>query len=214
MCAHRVQNRTRAIRGAGGATTEAVWGIAVTGADESSGGAADSGGSINAMDCERQPVRESCGNFERAGSAQLYDRLVKRLALALSVLALAGCARDDGEADLPEGCTGPAEALVSALRSAPQPVAVGDVRIADCLARNSSSGDVQAVGARLLEAAQRLGEERDAVGLGYLVGALRRGAKDSQGIHFELVRRIEQEAAPFSRSDGFERGLRAGRSSG
>ena len=134
--------------------------------------------------------------------------------MALSALALAGCARDDGKAELPEPCTGSADAFVAALESAPEPVLVDDVRISDCLAKDSTTGDVQAVGVVFLDTAQRLGREGDAVALGYLVGALRRGARESQGIHHELVRRVEQEAAGVAGSSAFERGLRAGRTSG
>ena len=134
--------------------------------------------------------------------------------MALSALALAGCARDDGEAELPDACTGDAAPFVAALRDAPDPVRIEGVSISDCLARDSSTGDVQAVGGVLLDSAQTLAGERDAVALGYLVGALRRGAKESQGIHLELVRRVEQEAAPFAGSAAFDRGVRAGRTSG
>ena len=139
---------------------------------------------------------------------------MKGLALIALGLALAGCARDDGEADLPDACGSDAAVFADALHAAPSPVRVAGVPLADCLARDASAGEVQAVGATFLEAAQRLGREGDAAGLGYLVGALRRGAKESQGIHLELVRRVEQEAAPFARSAAFERGLRAGRTSG
>jgi hypothetical protein len=166
------------------------------------------------MDSASQPPGESCVNLERATSAQLYDRGVHRLAAVLIVLAVAGCARDDGEADLPSACRSDAAAFVSALSAAPSPVRLDGVAISDCLAKDSSQGDVQLVGSVLLSAAQRLGEERQALPLGYLVGALRRGARRSQGIHFELVRRVEQEAAPLRDLPGFARGLRAGRTSG
>lgn len=139
---------------------------------------------------------------------------MKGLALIALGLALAGCARDDGEADLPEACGSDAAVFADALRTAPSPVRVDEVPVSDCLARNASAGDVQAVGATFLATAQQLGEDRDAVALGYLVGALRSGAKESQGIHLELVRRVEQEARPFAGSAAFERGLRAGRTSG
>ena len=139
---------------------------------------------------------------------------MKRLALIALGLALAGCARDDGEADLPEACESAAAVFADALRAAPSQVRVDGVPLSDCLVRNASAGDVQAVGATFLGTAQQLGEDRDAVALGYLVGALRRGAKESQGIHLELVRRVEQEARPFAGSAAFERGLRAGRTSG
>jgi hypothetical protein len=152
--------------------------------------------------------------LERATSAQLYDRGVKGLAAILAVLVVAGCARDDGDAELPSACRSDAAAFTDALAAAPDPVRVDGVPISDCLAKDSSQGEVQLVGEALLGAAQRLGEERQAVALGYLVGALRRGAEESGGIHLELVRRVEQEALPLRGAPGFDRGLRAGRSSG
>ena len=106
-----------------------------------------------------------------ATSAQLYDRAGEAVGDGSFGVALAGCARDDGEADLPDACTDAAP-FVTALRDAPEPVRVEEgVSISDCLARDSSTGDVQAVGAVLLESAQRLGEGGDGVALGYLVGA-------------------------------------------
>ena len=166
------------------------------------------------MDSASQPPRESSANLERATCAQLYDRAVHR-AIALSALALAaGCGRDDGEAELSAPCRSDAAEFADALRAAPGPVRIDGVPISDCLAKDASVGDVQAVGFELLSAAQRLGEARRALPLGYLVGALRRGAPHSQGIHLELVRRVEQEALPFRDRPGYERGLRAGRTSG
>jgi hypothetical protein len=165
------------------------------------------------MDCAVQPLRESSANLLRATSAQLYDRGVKVLATLIVALTIAGCGRDH-EADLPDACSSPPEEIVAALNAAPGAVRVEGVAISDCFARDSSAGDVQVVGAALLGAAERLGREGDELALGYLVGAARRGAKESQGIHLELVRRLEQEAQPFRESAGFERGVRAGRSSG
>jgi hypothetical protein len=166
---------------------------------------------LRAPTCERKLLKLDTRNFRTA----LRSRTVKKFAVLICVLAgLAGCARDDGEADLPEACTDSADAFVTALDAAPEPVLIDDIRISECLAKDSSTGDVQAVGVVVLEAAQRLSRERDAVALGYLVGALRRGAIESQGIHLELVRRVEQEAAPLEGSAAFERGLRAGRTSG
>ena len=144
---------------------------------------------------------------------RFYDRAVKGLAAILAVLVVGGCARDD-EADLPAACGSEAAAFVEALSAAPAPVRLQGVRISDCLAKDASQGDVQLVGEQLLSAAQRLGENRRTVALGYLVGALRRGAERSQGIHLELLRRVEQEALPLLRTPGFARGERAGRSSG
>jgi hypothetical protein len=141
---------------------------------------------------------------------------VRRLiALGLLVFAAAaGCSREDGEAKLPAACESEPSAFVSALRAAPAPVRVEGVAISDCLPSNASVGDGQLVGSALLETAQRLGEEGRALPLGYLVGAMRRAAPQGQGVHLELVRRVEQEAGPLADAPGFDRGLRAGRSSG
>jgi hypothetical protein len=138
---------------------------------------------------------------------------MRPLAIVLAALAAAtGCSREH-EASLPEACTSPS-ALTAALRAAPGPVRVDGTPISECLAKDSSPGSVVTLGAALLETAQRLGEEQDASGLGYLVGAVRRGAEGSQGIHSEIVRRLEQEAGSLSASAAFEAGERAGRSSG
>ena len=140
---------------------------------------------------------------------------VRRLIpLFLLLLALPGCSRDDGRAELPAACGSDATTFVEALGSAPSPVTVGRTPISDCLAKDATVGDVQLVGSVLVEAAQRLGEEGAVVELGYLVGALRRGAEQSQGLHLEIVRRVELEAAPFADSPAFARGVRAGRTSG
>jgi hypothetical protein len=152
--------------------------------------------------------------LERATSAQLYDRRVRRLAAILLVLGMAGCARDDGEAELPSACRSEAAVFGDALAAAPSAVRVDGVAISECLVKEASQGDVQLVGQTLLAAAQGLGEEERAVALGYLVGALRRGAERSGGIHLELVRRVEQEALGLRGARGFDRGLRAGRTSG
>jgi hypothetical protein len=54
-----------------------------------------------------------------------------------------------------------------------------------------------------------------ALRLGYLVGAARRGASETQGVHDELIRRIEQELAGVDRrSPAYQRGYDAGRARG
>ena len=126
-----------------------------------------------------------------------------RLVALLLGLALAGCSREDeAEVSLPEFCTSAA-----ALRSPPEPPS-------HCFTHAASSGDVQAVGAAFLEAAQGLVRDGDARALGYLVGAARRGSTRSQGIHLEIVRRLEQEARPLAGRAGYDAGERAGRTSG
>jgi hypothetical protein len=125
--------------------------------------------------------------------------------LLIAVIALVGCGRDDGEAEVPAHCKDAATVTAAA---------VDQGSISDCLAKDSSVGDVQLVGAAMLAAAQQLGDEGNELALGYLVGAMRHGSDFSQGIYAEAVRRVEQEARPFRRSAAFKRGLRAGRTSG
>ena len=51
--------------------------------------------------------------------------------------------------------------------------------------------------------------------LGYLVGAVRRGAARTAGIHYELERRVDQELNGLDTSaPEYLRGERAGQSSG
>jgi hypothetical protein len=60
--------------------------------------------------------------------------------------------------------------------------------------------------------------DRAAIRLGYLIGATRRGAERTNGIHAELVRRLEQsvgvDGPPAARRAAFERGLAAGARTG
>jgi hypothetical protein len=92
--------------------------------------------------------------------------------------------------------------------------------LSDCLEPESGAADIQAVGTSFLavaaELAPRARSDREAaLKLGYLVGASRRGAARTQGIHSELVRRLEQETdATVRRSPAYREGERAGRSSG
>jgi hypothetical protein len=153
---------------------------------------------------------------EPAKRARVYDRSMKRglAVIGATVAALGGCARDDGPEAVPPACSGSPDALTRALSAAPSAVRVDGTAISDCLVKDGSVEGVQIAGSVLVEAARRLGEERRGLALGYLVGALRRGSHRTQGIHAEIVRRVEQEAAPFAGSAAFERGLRAGRSSG
>ena len=138
---------------------------------------------------------------------------MKAACILLAGLALAGCSRDAHESDIPAGCSD-AAAVTEALSAAPSPVRVDGAPLSECFGKDADAGDVQVVGAAVLESAQRLATERDAVALGYLVATLRARTEETQGIHSELLRRLEQEARPFAESAGYERGLRAARSSG
>lgn len=136
------------------------------------------------------------------------------IALALLVPAAAGCSRNPYDNPMPFGCRAHSTAYVRALDEAPGDVRINDVRISDCLAKDPTTADLQEVGATLLETARVLAEKDDGEPLGYLVGAARRGAERTPGIYDEIVRRIEQEAAPLADTPFYRRGLRAGLASG
>jgi hypothetical protein len=152
-----------------------------------------------------------------------YDRAVARwsgrLTLAMCVLAL-GCG-SDGSDEPPTACPRTSDEVLSALRAAPGAVRAAGAPLSRCLARRSDAGDVQQVGVAYVEAAATLSaqvrdapEGRAAVRLGYLVGAAHRGSGSTQGIHTELVRRLEQELEGLPRSRALRKGMAAGRRSG
>jgi hypothetical protein len=116
--------------------------------------------------------------------------------LALIVLGLAGCGGADEST--PTACLEGAGAYERALKAAPEEVLLEDeTPISECLARNQTSGDLVRVGEAMLETATALNAEARedpggdaAVRLGYLLGAIERGSKESEGIHSDLVRRL------------------------
>lgn len=148
------------------------------------------------------------------------------VALAGFALLAAGCS-DSAEDELaPSACLAGDGAYLGALRAAPGEVRLeGEVPISGCLTPEQQGGQLAAVGSEMVEAATRLNAEAqhdptgpEAVRLGYLVGAVERGA---EGIHADLVRRLNS-AARFS-PDGllppefersFGRGYAAGLESG
>jgi hypothetical protein len=148
--------------------------------------------------------------------------------LILASLISAGCARRSGAERAPAACTGGSTsarvaAMRTALARAPAPVRLGDgTSISDCLAHDSDSGDLQEVGSMLLAVAQRVedsahgrGDARTLLELGYLAGAVHRGAAHAQGVDGEIERRIDQEIGVVDTgAPAFRRGERAGRASG
>ena len=133
-----------------------------------------------------------------------------------ALLALAGCG--DEEERPAAACSVSPDAVVSALRAAPGEVRIGGVRLSACLTEGSESDDLQRVGTSYVEAAavlarraRRRPEGHAALRLGYLVGAVRRGGSSTDGVHSELIRRLEQERLP---SRAFRHGERAGLRSG
>jgi hypothetical protein len=156
-------------------------------------------------------------------------RLAPPIAAALMALAFAaGCgSTDEGT---PAACLRGGPAYVKALEVAPGQVVLAEgVAISDCLTQNQSGGDLATVGGSLVAAATKLNSEARAnpggpaaVELGYLVGAVSRGASDTQGIHTELVRRLaaaaryspENRPLPPAVLAAYRRGFDAGRSGG
>lgn len=121
------------------------------------------------------------------------------LAAALLTAAfalLAGCGSADEST--PVACLEGADAYERALKAAPDEVLLGDeTLISECLPRNQSGGDISRVGEALIETATALNAEARAeprgdanLQLGYLLGAVERGAEESEGIHADLVRRL------------------------
>jgi hypothetical protein len=143
------------------------------------------------------------------------------VALAVAVLG-AGCGSDQRR--LSAACVGSAGAIANALHAAPRHVALTDgTALSECVDRARSDADLQNLGALYTQVADALAvqlpsSDRAAVELGYLVGATRRGALHTNGIHEELVRRLQQAAgvsgAPAKRRATYERGVAAGRRDG
>lgn len=132
----------------------------------------------------------------------------------------AGCGEQS--ADFPAACRQGQEAVAGALASAPGPVRIDGVPISGCMTEGADAADLQELGVAVNGAAARLAgvaaerpESAEAVQLGYLAGALKRGSEQTQGLHSELVRRVDQELVRVDRSSSaFRRGERAGRKLG
>jgi hypothetical protein len=121
------------------------------------------------------------------------------LTAALAAL-LAGCGK--GEPTTPVACFEGPGAYAKALAAAPGEVRVGgETPISECLAEEQDPGELAQVGEALIETATRLNAEAreepngpTALELGYLVGAAKRGSEETEGIHAELLRRLEVAA--------------------
>jgi len=117
-------------------------------------------------------------------------------ALAL-LAALAGCGKS--EEGTPVACLDGPAAYARALEEAPGPVKLDDrTPISECLVENQSGGELAQVGEALVLTATRLNAQArtdpggDAsIELGYLMGAAQRGAEGTEGIHADLLRRLE-----------------------
>jgi hypothetical protein len=149
------------------------------------------------------------------------SRIQSRVAIATCVAALlAGCG--EHQRALPAACTAGGQALQAALHTAPGQVRLRGGRLSDCLQHGASGDQVQLVGAGFVEAASGLSgrarrrpEGRAALELGYLVAAAHRGGEHTQGVHDELLRRLDQELTGIdTHSRSYLRGKRAGQAAG
>jgi hypothetical protein len=149
--------------------------------------------------------------------------------LAALAPLLAACGK--GEATTPSACFEGPGGYEKALAAAPGEVRVGgQTLISECLAENQQGGELAQVGEAMVQAATRLNAEaRQEPGgqanleLGYLLGAAKRGAEKTEGIHSDLLRRLEV-AARYSPGTGpplppqfratYQRGFDAGREKG
>jgi hypothetical protein len=123
-------------------------------------------------------------------------RCVPALALVVGGLLAAGCG---GPGDsTPVACLEGTGAYLKALERAPGAVRLaGETPISACLAENQQAGDLATVGVATVTAATRLNAQARAepggaanLQLGYLLGAAKRGAEDTEGIHTDLIRRL------------------------
>jgi hypothetical protein len=149
--------------------------------------------------------------------------MVRVLAL-LAAASLAACGASKHPLD--EACVTSPGAIERALARAPSPVTLpSGTRLSQCVSDARSDADLQTAGAVLTRAADdlsaraRTGDADAALRLGYLVGAARRGAKRTAGIHAELQRHIERAAAVLEDAGAriagaLARGQRAGEATG
>ncbi len=122
-------------------------------------------------------------------------RLAIALLTCLAAVA-AGCGR--GDSSTPVACLEGADVFLKALEAAPGEVLLaGATPISECFAENQRAGDLATVGEATVEAATRLNAEARAerggdanLQLGYLIGAAKRGAAETEGIHSDLIRRL------------------------
>lgn len=156
-------------------------------------------------------------------------RAIAIAALACAALVLAaGCGSQ--EEATPVACLEGPRAYEKALEAAPGEVRLqGETPISDCLVRNQSGGDLAGLGEAMVTVATELNAEARAepggdaaLRLGYLLGAVKRGAEDSEGIHSELVRRLTvaaryapgKDPLPAQFLSAYREGFDAGHSGG
>lgn len=155
-------------------------------------------------------------------------RALAAVLLAVAVLSIAGCGKQDDST--PVACLEGQDIYLAALEKAPRPVRLaGEAPISECLAENQSGGDLASVGEAMVETATVLNGEARAepegpapLRLGYLIGAAKRGAADTEGIHADLIRRLtvaaryapDRQPLPPAFVTAYREGFDAGRAGG
>jgi hypothetical protein len=145
--------------------------------------------------------------------------------VAAAIVAISGCGTKENDL-APAACLASNQGYLRALERAPGEVRLaGTTPISDCLVPEQDAGQLANVGQEMIVAATKLnaqardGSEPAALQLGYLIGAVSKGA---DAIHTDLVRRLNS-AARFSETGGtlpasferaFGRGYVAGHSPG
>ena len=123
-------------------------------------------------------------------------------AIGALLAAVAGCGSTERE-QVPVACLGEPDTIALALERAPAKVTLEDgTPLSRCVRLAARrDGDLQALGVSLMRVADDLRvqtrtDAQAAVRLGYLIGAVRRGAAKTPGLAAQLARRVEQTAAP------------------
>ncbi len=145
--------------------------------------------------------------------------------LAVALVLAAGCGAKQNDL-APAACLVSNEGYLRALERAPAEVRLaGTTPISDCLVPEQDAGQLANIGREMIVAATKLnaearqGSDAATLQLGYLIGAVSKGADT---IHTDLVRRLNS-AAQFSETGGalpasfqraFGRGYAAGHTSG
>ncbi len=149
-------------------------------------------------------------------------RALRTIPVLAAFAVAAGCSQS--EPAIPPACLQGQGAVTGALRSAPGAVSFADgTRLSACIERADSGAELQEVGTSYVGVASTLAEavprsDAAALQLGYLVGATRRGAANTNGTGIELLRRVEAtigiDGPPPSRRAAYARGLAAGHRAG
>jgi hypothetical protein len=165
-------------------------------------------------------IREGHRGFAPDRYTNTIAAVRRSLALVALVLAMPATACREADAKYPAECSNGTRALRTALANAPDgDVSLEGVKLSDCLVPADDAGPLASFGgavisvaAPLVERARR-GDQQAVLELGYLHGALERGA--DPGIHDELLFRFDQELIRIDRrSPAFRRGEAAGRDHG